>query len=390
MPVTPERDVIEIDIRTRTISPSDTIHILFPGEGYANFDHMKSRSVVYLDTPGLKLDGRVHDFANIDQLKERMALSTALRTWHRAGRFKADEPTRQIDDYTKSRFTENRALLAGAIERLYFQVKPSALIVVPGPGLNGDVLIGEIYGKRTSAKTENYGADEVPARTVKWLSVRPKSSFSAGLIDRLSLPNYFIQLDRSFHEEIYRASFENYVFNGRFVSKLSTTSSKFTTIDDYQIQSFVNLVAGALAASSLLDHPVTKADQIDVDEAVALLLSNQEWIPDLTSNINSPGAFRFIHNTVAPLVLAALMALASSGDAATGAEFRFVNSSSKSDTSCVVQVDASVRDTLTMIGIEEWQKKCDNFKKAAERTGLKPSATVKKLPRSPQMRGKRA
>ena len=59
-------EVVEVDIRTRIVSPSDQVYILFPGEAHRLFQDMRRREVAFLDFPGLDL-GRSRIFAELPQ-----------------------------------------------------------------------------------------------------------------------------------------------------------------------------------------------------------------------------------------------------------------------------------------------------------------------------------
>jgi hypothetical protein len=385
--VVSEKETLEIDINTRIIGTDDPVHVLFPGEAHSLYSFMSRRNVVALDLPGFRWDGRIRNFGAIDQLKERLALSSDLKSWRLSGSKRQTEPSRKLGDYSGRRMSENRQLLLGAIERLYFSLPKGSLVVVPGPGNFSDVLIGQIVDERASfAKCDEYGGEEIPVRRVQWLAKKPKHRFSNELIARLGLPNYLILLDKSLHDEVYRSTFDNYVHNGIFVSKFHTTMHAFTTLDEFHIQSFLNLVAGAYAAAAEAkdkNEEVAK-HSLSFEDAIAILARNEDLIPNLTSNINSPGNQAVIHDHLIPLLIAAAVGVAVyCTPNAAFANVKVVNTAAPPGDTCAINVDKSVRDTFTLVGYDDWLKQCNRLKGASDRTGFRPAVRVKVLPSKP-------
>lgn len=374
--------VIQIDLRTRVIQPGEQVYILFPGEEHSLYQNIVKRSAIYLDLPGLDLGG-AKTFAEVTQMKERLALSDRVRNWHKNNRPTEKTPSRELNDYRRTSATERRELLTGAIERLYFQMKPGDLVVVPGPGHWTDVYIGEVVGRPAAIRDQkNYPGEDIPARRVRWLAHRPKRTFSEDLVRRLGTPNYLIQLDKSLRDEILSAAFDNYVHDGKFVSRFTTTEHSFSTVDDFNIQAFINFVAGAIAAADETSADVAK-HSVTLDAALEFLTKHPELVPSLTVNINSPGALKVFHETALPLVLAAFMALAASGHAdAAPSQIQVVNSLAPAADPCAVQVDAAVKDTFTMMNYEAWKKACARYRDAKEQTGIDTSVKVQEAPRA--------
>jgi hypothetical protein len=352
---------------------------LFPGEQHVLYRNIVRRQAVYLDLPTLDL-GDATEFGQITQIKERLALSDRVRNWHVNERPASTTPSRELKDYRRASATEKRALLAGAIERLYFDMKPGDLVVVPGPGHWTDVYIGEVVGKHTSIRDEeNYPGEEIPARRVRWLAHKPKRTFSEDLIRRLGTPNYFVQLDKSLRDEIFAASFDNYVYDGKFVARFSTTEHSFSTLDEFNIQAFINFVAGVVAATET--GGMGAGTKFDLDDALAALIQNPDLIPSLTVNINSPGALRVFKETALPLVLAAFMALAAAGHVdAAPSQIRVVNSLAPAGDVCAVQVDESIKDSFTLMNYDAWKKACYRLQEAKKQTGIDTSVRVREVP----------
>lgn len=371
------RGVIEVDLNARILSAEEPIYVLFPGEGYSLFETMRRKNVLVLDFPGLPL-GDAKKFADLDQAVERMAMAVRIRNWHRAGRPSDTKPSRVLADYKRHTVTERRGLYLGALEALIFTAKPGTLVVVPGPGHWGEVLVGEVIGQRTSVTDPAYGDEPLPARRVRWLSRKPKAAFSEELITRLPTPNPFTLLDKSYREEVLRATFDNFVYGGKFVSKFSTSKTSFNVLDEYRIQSFMNLVAGAFIAS---DGSEYGEGSIDLEAALEVLAANPELIPELTLNINSPGFQRLISDGVAPFVVAVALALATAGcDDVRPQDIRVINSAAGPANDCTIDVGDSVKDTFVFMNENGWKAACKRIRDAAEDTGITTTVRAERHP----------
>jgi hypothetical protein len=218
--------VIEIDLNTRMVGADEPIYVLFPGEAYTLYNIIRNRSVLVLDFPGLDL-GDARRAADLPDLRQRVAMATRIRNWHKAGADAKTAPSRNLNDYRRFSITEARAIYIGAVEAVFFDLKPGAIVVVPGPGHWGDVLIGEVMGGRTSVTDPvNYPGETIPARRVRWIARRPKSDFSEDLIRRLPTPNPFTLLTKDLREEVFTLSFENVVYGKQIVSQFSTTKAE--------------------------------------------------------------------------------------------------------------------------------------------------------------------
>jgi len=372
---------IEIDLRTKIVQQHEQVYVLFPGEEHSLYNNIVRRSAVYLDLPAFQIGG-AKAAVDVSQMTERLALSDRVRNWHKNGRPEDKVPSRDLNDYRRASDTNRRGLLGGALERLYFQMKPGDLVVVPGPGIWTDVYIGEVLGEPTVIRDEdNYPSEEIPARRVRWLTHKPKRAFSEDLVRRLGTPNYLIQLDRSLRDEIFASAYDNYIYNGKYVSKFTTSEHSFSTLDDFNIQAFVNFISGVLAAA---EGDAPAGMQFTLDDALEILHANPDLIPSLTVNINSPGALTVFKDTILPIVLAAFMALATSAHADAGpGHVKFVNSLAPATDLCAVQVDAAVKDAFTMMNYDSWKKACYRIQDAKKQTGISTSVTVTRSPPHP-------
>ena len=361
-----------VDIDTRIVAEDEDIYIVQPGEGYWLYETFKASSSVFLDFPDLELD-----FArpppDRDAFREMIVRSLAIKEWINSGR-RAPGVSRDLADYKGKASGRRLGRYVGAAKRLYFELKPGTIVVSPGPSYADDILIGEIVGRPAYvARRSLYGRERVPCRKVRWLRGKPKAAFSSDLRDRLGTPNPLMQLDRSLRAEVLWAGYDQFAFDGVIAARLNTTETEFRTLDDFNIQAFVNYVAGVLAAVEL-GHK----EELDLTSAVAVLRANPSFAPDLTQNINSIGFQRLASDTVVPLAIAALLAVAIAGGASahTG-PIQIKNSAGTKGDPCAVMVAQRVAGALTLMKLDEWKRLCEGAKDVHASTGLSTTMRVK-------------
>lgn len=257
----------------------------------------------------------------------------------------------------------------GAIKRLYWDMKPGTIIVVPGPNFDDDVLIGEIVGRPTMLRNEAiYPGYMAPARKVKWLRSKPRAAFSRDVRDRFGTPNPIMQLDRSLRKEILRAGYDQYAFDNEFTARLNTTQDDFSSLDDYNIQTFVNYVSGVLLA---LEEGQTR--EITFKDAIDRLRKQPDEAPELKLNINSIGFQRLIAETVKPLVIAALLSAAlvpGAGAQLAPPTIEVSNTIGSEDDACTIMVSEKVEGALKLMRLEDWKMVCEAAQDAHNATGL--------------------
>ena len=320
--------MIEIDIRTRVFTAREQIHILFPGEGYRHFPFFERNSLVFLDFPGIELpEVRPSSAA---RLKAQVVRSDKIREWRTADDKSRTEPSRDISDYATARQTARRTQYATALIKFGYDLPDGSVIVVPGPGPFGTVRVAEVNGPLRWVKVPGYGDDLVPARSVRWIASIPKRRFSEDLINRLRLPIPLFILERSLEQEVVKLAYDNFVYGGEYVATFDTTNPVFDSVDDFNIQAFVNLVAGALVA---LEEGEAN-NGFDLDDALRVLSLHTSQIPEMNSNINSPGFVRYITQDVTALIIATVMAIALSSTPLSASAFQIVNSAAGPDDPC--------------------------------------------------------
>jgi hypothetical protein len=362
--------MIEIDLRTRVFAPNEQIHILFPGEGYRHFPFFERNSLVFLDFPGIELpEARPRSPGS---LKSEIARAAKIRDWHSANDKSRPEPSRDLADYQNTRQTARRTQYATALIKFCYDLPNGSVIVVPGPGPFGTVRVAELSGPLRWVKVPGYGDDLVPARSVRWISAVPKRRFSEDLINRLRLPIPLFIVERSLEIEIIKSAYDNFAYGGEFVATFDTTNPTFDSVDDFNIQGFVNLIAGALVA---LEEGEAK-NGFDLDDALKVLTRHTSKIPEINTNINSPGFVRYITQDIAALVIASVMALALSSSPLSASEFKIVNSAAGPDDPCAYVVNEKVKQAFEIMDIPSLQKACERARDTSKKTGLKTTVRV--------------
>ena len=250
------------------------------------------------------------------------------------------------------------------------------IIVVPGPGYVSDVLIGVLEGKPSlSSDIESYPGETMAVRKVKWVGRKQRAAFKPELREKLGNSHSVMKLDSEMRLQILEAGFDRFVFNGQFHARLETTESEFSTLDDYNIQSFINYVAGVMAAR---EHGSFQDHSVDMAVALAQLKTHPDLIPELSLNINSPGFLRFFSDRISPLVIAVLLsaALAVPVGAAPVA-IQVTNSAALANDPCGISVAAEAMGAMKLMAYEEWHRACEQARDASANTGVKTNMHTK-------------
>lgn len=365
---------LELDIATRTVGLNEDIHIIQPGEGYHLFEYFQRHAAVFLDFPDLQLSERRKPTR--EEARVQIVRSLAIRDWHWEEK-PLPAPTRDVADYVDDTVNRRLGRYVGAIETLYYDLKPGSIVVVPGPGFDDPVLLGEITGPAHYVKWKPlYDGDRMLVRSVEWLADRPKASFKPEVCAKFGTPNPIMILERGLREQIVRATYDQFVFVNEVSSRLRTSEQEFSTLDDYNIQTFVNYAAGVLAAI----EDGYRGAELELGDAIQFLEKRHDLIPELTQNIQSPGYQRLHSSSLTPLVIGALLTLATSGEASVVAGKpampTVVNKSAKSGDRCAIEVSEHAARAMRFMKLDEWRRVCAAVRSAKARTGLSTSMTV--------------
>lgn len=361
---------LKLDIATRFQGPAEDMYIIRPGESFSLYRDFIEQNAVFLDFPDIRLD-----FSNRPSkynLRKDVVRSMALQGWYRGGKI-GTQPSRNPIDYSESVHRRRVGHYVAAIERLYYTLAEGTIIVVPGPGYFSDVLIGELVGPPTTLnKIRIYPGEHLPVRRIKWIGRRAKARFGEKLRERLGKSTPLMAIDRSLRHEILEAAFDQFSIGNQYSSRLVTTQEDFSTLDDYNIQTFINYASGVLVAVGLNRD----RNNITIIDALELLQNNRHLIPELKSNINSPGAMRIFHSNVLPITVAVLLAIATSSDAISPDTINVVNTAVDGNDPCALQVQEQAMEAIKMMDVDSWHKVCVQVRDAAKSTGLSTSIKI--------------
>jgi hypothetical protein len=124
---------------------------------------------------------------------------------------------------------------------------------------------------------------------------------------------------------------------------------------------------------------------VDEDEFRSALLDyadhvvSAEFQPAVSLNINSPGIGSLRAATFVPIFFAALFVLFANGDTAEQpkpSDVTIVNSGELTETDeCAARVSEAIRETLRLMGYDQWKAQCLRAKRLRDAAGLSVDST---------------
>ncbi len=366
---------MKVDIRTKIVDEDDDIYVVRPGEDYSFYHRFRQSNCVFLDFPDLDIP--LEDkMPSRETSRLKVVRSLAIKKWYENEQF-GDRPSDDIKDFAGEDFRMRLGRYVGAIQKLYFELPKGTVVVVPGPTVFSDVLIGELTGNTIISHWRDvYDGENIIIRRVRWVRSMPRHNFSDNLRARLTRPDPVMQLDRSLREEVLRAGFDQFSFGSKFSARINTSKEEFSTIDEFSIQEFVNYVTGILIASQL-----GKTEKVSFSAAIGYVRANPELAMDLKLNINSPGFQRLLAKSAMPLAAVALLTMANS-DASTNNSVEAVDSidvvnSTSANDDCVIDVAKRVASARDLMYLEDWERLCREMHQVRESTGLSTTMELK-------------
>jgi hypothetical protein len=159
----------------------------------------------------------------------------------------------------------------------------------------------------------------------------------------------------------------------KFTARFEVTEADFDTLSEYDIQTFLNFVAGALAG---YEEGMDGEGSIGIARAIEFLRGDRAAIPEFNSNINSPGTLRLLSSKTTPIVIAALLSIALATGDASAATVNVINSKGPLNDPCALKIQEQVRATIRLMGILDLHEACKRAVSAQEKTGLKTSMST--------------
>ncbi|MXO95966.1 hypothetical protein GRI34_05950 [Erythrobacter aquimaris] len=358
---------MRVDISTHVLREQDNIYVVRPGEDYWLFDHFRRSNRIFLDFPDLDLDP-LEELPEDKEMRLQVVRSLAIRDWHDNDNF-GPRPADDTSDFEGQDYRQRLGRYIGAIRKLR-ELPEGTVIVVPGEGYFGEVLIGKLVGlPHMHSWQAIYDGEPMLARRVKWFRSKQRGTFSDLMRDRLSRPDPVMLLDRSLRKEVVAAGFDQYIFAGTFSARINTEEDDFNTLNEYYIQSFLNYITGVLIAA---EQGVE--NQVPYAEAINYLREHPERAMELKLNINSRGFQRIIDHTVAPLATVALLTAgiaygADLGNVDLAQAIQIVNSAAPND-DCTIEVAQRVESARELMMLDDWEQQCRQLHDVEEATGL--------------------
>jgi hypothetical protein len=371
---------IHLDLRFRVVPSDHQIHIVFPGHGYFLYEAFVRSQRIFPELPGLSLVPGIPIDEQPD-LEARVAMARRIAAWH-ASKERIEPPSRRLADYASAKRDRTFNQIKGVLNGFFERGKKGDLVIAPPSDAFSNALIGEIQDDPEALQyidvPEFWQNDMVPSRRVKWLVVVKRGELSLALQKKFPSPNAFRLLDRENYAEIYDLAYGSYSIEDSYTSRFDVTEATFTTRDDYRLQQLFNVVAALCEqyeTKSKRDFTAILKRAPEWDDIIDLIV-DESYIPDLSTNINSPGSVILSCPKIVPLVVSGLLALAAlepkiTWQAAKADEITVANSQAPPDDPCTVKVAAEVLEQLKLMGFERWQRLCRAAKTLREKTGLK-------------------
>lgn len=357
---------IKVRLDAYVLPDDHTVYKFFPGEGYKFYDAILESQIAIIDIRGLEeLEGDPIDWDD-EEVLDLISLDRVSRAIKSGG----EQPNRLIHSPGDKM---NQTFLYG----LLFKAEKGDLIVMPQRGYASTVWIGELVDDEVSAidLKDGDGVYTYFGRKVKWVGSISKRGFSTDLVDLLQTPVAFFDIGSSNYDQVYRASFDNYVYDRQFVATFRTNKKIFTPKDSFITSVWLELLEVLEQAREdgvQLPNGASIYDLVigsDIDEGDR---------DDLSISVQSPGWFRIRSIVASPLASLALFALAVQGvpyeDAiAATTSAKVVR---QADDTCMGDVDQSVRAYIELLGKKRWEETCKLATQADSAAKLKADARV--------------
>lgn len=378
---------IEINSPSKTIPESNKVYILRPGKSGSFLSDFLSKNVVFLDLPKMELPPK---FSLTDDLKRKIHMARAFSTYYRSSSISLDippidpakyDPKKGLDD---KRYTSSDGQTFKSVQTLYFEAKDGDIVICHSGGMDSPIYVGEIQGEYNQDKAliTKYGEQEVPARKVKWLRKnRRKYDFSFELTQQLRNPRALFLLKQSLRQEIYDYAYGIYELaeEASITVRVSPPENPQDHIDPLALSSAQNLVLYLNAMHNALKNSELSAfNQLSFEAAIA---SDYYKVAPLSAEyeIHSPGSVIYRAQQGAKVgFIAAVLALTSYPNVAEAQEYDVMvkNEWNEVPSSCDVEVADSVKHILLHLNLDQWQRLCEERKKADAAIKFESSTTA--------------
>lgn len=379
---------IIIDPEMRILPDDHKIFVLHPGSSKRFYADFQGTNSVFLDLPGITFPTKPEK--DTPQLRNLLRMARRISSWRNSGAKEDDNPSRVPDDYAVKNPSPNPPKLLHAVVDLYGEAKAGDLIVVPGPGYNSTVYIGEFKGEfdhEHKVDSIRYAGETIPARRVTWLPVAlAKRQFNSRLIRLMQNRQAIIQVhNEEDRREIYNIAYGDYVWKESSGNLIRVTKDEIDLNDLNKAVDLTNYFASQYIALKLgeLDNFL----KLDFNAAIDQYY-DKSYFGNVSVEVHSPGFFaRKMKNSMLAGYVSAMLALSGAGVTAQEAVDTVVLNSANGEISfCDMELEKDIRETMEMYAnVHLWENDiCPRRQATKDTVGLKTDVTVKKQDRAAQ------
>ncbi len=304
---------IVVDLNTKVVPRTQKIWIVHAGRTRNYMAFFKEENAVFLEFPGFDL--RPEQADDDAAIRQRLRYSQALKA--NRGLVREDGTPIRLADYRGTPDTDVAVHLR-TMRHLTSRMRPGDLAVVPGRGLAGNVLFGEVRGEFFPTRTvrlPTYPFADIPVRSVEWLEERSKIDLPRELIALFEKPPAIAEVQRSdITDRFFDFAYQAYLAEGR--SWLSIDAPGYDGRDFMSLVPPAQLIAFAIGLYNALDRGQDLAGK-SFDEII-LRYYDERTLQDAQLKFASPGRYnlkdrngdlgRFINVVIALAMSGALTA----------------------------------------------------------------------------------
>ncbi len=371
-----------VDPEIRILPDDHKIFILHPGSSKRFYGDFQETNSVFLDLPGITFD----DEPRIDtpELRKLLRMSRRISTWRKTGSKPDDEPSRDVSDYEVKNASNSAPKLLHAVVDLYAEAKAGDLILVPGPGYNSTVYIGEFKGgfdPKVKAQSIRYVGESIPARSVAWLPMAmAKRQFNNRLVRLMQNRQAIIQVTQEAdRREIYSIAYGDYVWKESSGNLIRVTKDEIDLNDLNKAVDLTNYFASQYLA--LKKGELEKFLALEFNDAIDQYY-DKAYFGNVSVEVHSPGFFsRKMKSAMMAGYVSAMLALSGAGVTAQEAvDTKVVNSANAQVSFCDMELEKDIRETMEVYAnVHLWEKDiCPRREVTKNTVGLKTDVTVKK------------
>jgi len=225
------------------LSEDTSVYVCRPGRYFRYVDDFLDANVVFLDFPGLNLD-------DLDWDSEDAFGRIAASRLRRINEIDRDVNYRPKEPAVEEAVVRRETTIARG---LYDTAKKDDIVLVPSSGFLSDVSVARIKSNRIvyreiEAKGDVY---RFPCRSIEFVESVPTKDFDVPIIRRLktqtgffdvtehlSLGNEAGRFKEAFTNRVLERALGTYVSDDKFSLRLKATKEKFSSDDEFEIQSF--------------------------------------------------------------------------------------------------------------------------------------------------------